>query len=270
MVEQGQKNIQDRGSSQQILVMRNIMDNQLESCDDIEIGRVADIGAEWRPDGRLILTNLLTGPEALAGRVSSHLRPIVHFFLHARFEHCIPITEIDDFQPTLRLRGKAIDYSTGQSDRWIANHIFRWIPGSGWRKWHEQQQAHETSEKQEQERQYLEQPVQPQLTHPNRAIVRIEDLIGSKIVTAEGKQVGHVVDIRITHKHEPQVIALVYGESGWLYRLGVFHPFFEALNLKFKPYTVSWQDVEKFEHLTVTLKPGYQKSQGEVKTKNRR
>ena len=137
---------QEVPAKQQILVMRNIMDNQLETCDNIEIGRIADIEAEWRPDGSLILINLLTGPEALAGRLSSHLRPIAHFFLHGHFEHSIPITDIDDFDPTLRLRDMETDYAVGQSDRWIANHIFRWIPGSGWRKWHEQQQAHETSE----------------------------------------------------------------------------------------------------------------------------
>ena len=33
--------------------------------------------------------------------------------------------------PTLYLRGKAEDYAVGQSDRWIAEHILRWIPGNG-------------------------------------------------------------------------------------------------------------------------------------------
>ena len=130
---------------QQLLVMRNIMDNQLETRDDIEIGRVADIEAELRPDGRLVLTKLMTGPEALAGRISSHLRPIVHFFLRNRFEHSIPIDEIDGFHPTLRLRGCAIDYSTGESERWLANHIFRWLPGSGWKEWHEKREQSGTT-----------------------------------------------------------------------------------------------------------------------------
>ncbi|HET9922207.1 MAG TPA: hypothetical protein VFQ30_20420 [Ktedonobacteraceae bacterium] len=150
MLERGQEDLHDVEPEERILIMRNIMDNQLETSDEIEIGRVADIEAEWRADGRLVLTNLLTGPEALAGRLSSHLRPIMRFFLRKRFEHSIPIIEIADFQPTLRLRGKAIDYPTGQSDRWIAQHIFRWIPGSGWRKWHEQLEADKASKTQEQ------------------------------------------------------------------------------------------------------------------------
>src|SRR5579885_3217579 len=140
---QSQQHVQEESAQgiserEQILVMRNIMDNQLETCDDIEIGRVADIEAELLPDGRLVLTKLLTGPESLAGRVSSRLRPIVHFLLRNHFEHSIPIDEINGFHPTLRLRGRAIDYATGESERWLANHIFRWLPGSGWKEWHEQ------------------------------------------------------------------------------------------------------------------------------------
>src|SRR5579885_3303464 len=130
MKEREQEQVREEvPSREQILVMRNIMDNQLETSDDIEIGRVADIEAELRPDGRLVLTRLLTGPEALAGRISSRLRPIVHFLLRNHFEHSIPIDEINGFHPTLRLRGRAIDYATGESERWLANHIFRWLPG---------------------------------------------------------------------------------------------------------------------------------------------
>ncbi len=249
--EQVQENrAQDVPAEQPILVMRNIMDNQLETCDNIEIGRVADIEAVWRSDGKLILTTLLAGPEALAGRLSSYLRPLVHFFLRGHFEHGIPITEIDDFEPTLCLHGKATDYPVGQSDRWIANHILRWIPGSGWRKWHEQQQPGG----------HPRQPAQPHRTHPTCTVVRIEDLIGSKIVTGEGERLGHVVDIHVTCEREPEAVALVYGESGWLYRLGVLYPFSQVLRLKFKSYTVPWQAIEKFEHLTVTLKAGYKRA----------
>ncbi len=109
----------------------DILDNQLETSDKIEIGRVADIEAEWRADGQLVLTNLVTGPQALAGRVSSPLRPIFRFFLRDRFEQRIPIEEVEGYGPTLHLRGKAAEYPVGQSERWISDHILRWIPGSG-------------------------------------------------------------------------------------------------------------------------------------------
>jgi hypothetical protein len=52
--------------------------------------------------------------------------------LRDRFEHRIPIDDIEDFKPTLHLRRNAADYKVGQSERWIADHILRWIPGSGY------------------------------------------------------------------------------------------------------------------------------------------
>ena len=111
--------------------MRDVMDYQLETSDNVRIGRVADVRAEWRDDGELYLTHLATGPQALAGRVSERLRPLARAIFHDRFEHAIPLSEVTEFGPTLRLTGKATDYATGQSDRWIASHILRWIPGSG-------------------------------------------------------------------------------------------------------------------------------------------
>lgn len=113
-----------------LYAMRDIMDAQLVTSDGVRIGRVADIEAEWRDDGTLVLTQIVTGPQALAGRVSEHLRPIARFLLRDRFEHTIPLDEVEQFGPTLRLKGKAEDYTVGQSDRWIAQHILRWIPGS--------------------------------------------------------------------------------------------------------------------------------------------
>src|SRR6266487_3051678 len=101
----------------------DIIDNQLVTSDNRRIGRVADIEAEWRDDGLLVLTNIVTGPQALAGRVSSHLQPIFRFFLRDRFEHTIPINDVESFGPTLRLRKKAADYAAGQSEQWIVEHI---------------------------------------------------------------------------------------------------------------------------------------------------
>ena len=111
-------------------MMRDIMDSQLETSDKRDIGRVADIEAEWRDDGKLVLINIVTGPEALTGRVASRLRPIGRFLLRGHFEHRIPLSDIENVGPTLRLRKKAEDYSVGQSDRWIADHILSWIPGN--------------------------------------------------------------------------------------------------------------------------------------------
>jgi hypothetical protein len=115
----------------EIFSIRDILDSQLLTSDGRRIGRVADISAEEYPDGSLKLTYLVAGPQALARRVNSHLGTLFHFFLRDRFEHSIPISEVTKFGPTLLLRGAADDYAVGQSERWIAKHILRWIPGNG-------------------------------------------------------------------------------------------------------------------------------------------
>jgi hypothetical protein len=117
--------------AEQRLVMRDIMDGELVTSDGRHIGRVDDIAAEWREDGRLRLVELLTGPQALAGRVASRLRPISARLLRNRFEHAIPIDEALEFGPDVKLRQPASAYDTGRSDEWIASRILRFIPGSG-------------------------------------------------------------------------------------------------------------------------------------------
>ncbi len=116
-----------------LLVMRDVMDAQLETKDKRHIGRVADIEAEWCEDGKLVLTQIVIGPQALVGRVAERLRPVARFLLRDRFEHSIPFSEVENFGPTLHLCGKAQDYDAGRSDDWIAEHILRWIPGSGYK-----------------------------------------------------------------------------------------------------------------------------------------
>src|SRR5579884_855295 len=109
--------------------MGDIMDAQLQTHEGRKIGRVADIVGEWHEDGSLELTHIVTGPEALIGRIDPRLRPLAHLLFRGRFEHRIPLSEVETFGATLRLRGTADDYAVGQSERWLATHILRWIPG---------------------------------------------------------------------------------------------------------------------------------------------
>lgn len=113
-----------------ILSIRDILDSQLETQDGIYIGRVSDIEAEWHEGDTLVLTALVVGPQALAGRFSPSFAAFIRFFLRDRFDNRIPLSDIEQFGPTLRLCKPASQYRVGQSDTWIANHILRWIPGS--------------------------------------------------------------------------------------------------------------------------------------------
>jgi hypothetical protein len=115
-----------------IFSIRDIIDSQLETNDDIEIGRVDDIEAEWLEDGSLVLTALVNGPQALMARISPELTPLARWLFRNRFDHALPISDVEYFGPTLRLRGRAQDYPVGRSEQWIAKYLLRWIPGSGY------------------------------------------------------------------------------------------------------------------------------------------
>lgn len=90
--------------------------------------------------------------------------------------------------------------------------------------------------------------------------VTIEDLVGSRIVTADGAQVGRVVEIRVLSGPDYRVIELQFGRYGWLGRLNVLR----LIHGKYRPHAESdcipWDAVASFERFIITLKPGY--SQG--------
>jgi hypothetical protein len=113
------------------LLMRDVMDAQLESADRRRIGRVGDLEAELSADGRLRVTTILVGPQVLLGRLSHRLGGGSMRFLGDRFLHRVAIDEVEEVGPTVRLRGVAETYSTAQGDKWVADKILRFIPGSG-------------------------------------------------------------------------------------------------------------------------------------------
>jgi sporulation protein YlmC with PRC-barrel domain len=115
------------------LTMRDIVDGLVEANDGTPLGRVADVEITLEANGDAHLTDLVIGPEALAGRVSSRLRPLAHWILRGRFEHHIPIEDVSDFGPTLKLKHSAEHYDVGHADEWVYRHLVRFIPGSGTR-----------------------------------------------------------------------------------------------------------------------------------------
>ncbi len=110
------------------LVMRDLMDLQLVTADGREIGRVDDVEGRIADDGSLVLSSILCGPQALAGRVSPRLRPVALRLFRGRFDGAIDFEEIAELGLTIHLRGRAVDYAVGRSDPWIVDHILRHIP----------------------------------------------------------------------------------------------------------------------------------------------
>ena len=225
----------------------DFLDSQLETADKVEIGRVAGIEGEWHDDGRLVLTALLTGPQALAGRVARPLRTLFQWILGNRFDHAISMNDLTKIELTLYLRENAIDYPTGSADRWIASHILRWIPGNGYKKNNATQED--------------KQQIHPSITSSkNTRNVLVHELIGRKIVTHEGKRVGHIFDVQVSREPEYEVVSLVYGRLAPLYRMHVLYPFAHMFHLHEQPRTVQWSDVASVESHAVRLKPAFHKS----------
>ncbi len=84
----------------------------------------------------------------------------------------------------------------------------------------------------------------------------IEDLLSSRIVTAEGKKVGRVVDLELARGRGYMVSAIQTGTFGWLDRLHVIGPATRFIRRAPRPKSIPWDEVEKFEGFVVTLKPG--------------
>jgi sporulation protein YlmC with PRC-barrel domain len=84
------------------------------------------------------------------------------------------------------------------------------------------------------------------------------DLLDSKIVTAEGKKLGHVADVQLTPGPEYRVTALLFGEGGWLHRLHVLNPFIDIKSRQKKADSLPWDAVDRIEHGIVTLKSGHE------------
>ncbi len=88
--------------------------------------------------------------------------------------------------------------------------------------------------------------------------LRISDLLGCRIVTAEGKVIGHVADVQLTPGPEFRVTALLFGRRSWLYRLHVLNPLAERASAPAELDRVAWEAVAHIKHGTIKLKEGYQ------------
>jgi hypothetical protein len=51
--------------------------------------------------------------------------------LHDRFDHRIPMDEIERIELDIHLRTDPARYGVGTADRWVVDHVLRFIPGNG-------------------------------------------------------------------------------------------------------------------------------------------
>jgi sporulation protein YlmC with PRC-barrel domain len=83
----------------------------------------------------------------------------------------------------------------------------------------------------------------------------IGDLLRCKLITSEGKLVGHVTDIQLSKDPEYRILAFIYGRRGLLYRLHVLNPFRHMEYEEIPPDRVPWEMVAQITFPVITLKP---------------
>jgi sporulation protein YlmC with PRC-barrel domain len=93
----------------------------------------------------------------------------------------------------------------------------------------------------------------------NTTTHKLEELLYKKIITVDGKTIGHVFDIQLSRDGEHRITALMYGQKSLLFRLHVYEPIARVLHLKQEPKTIPWEAVKNFDHSAVYLKAKYEK-----------
>lgn len=94
-------------------------------------------------------------------------------------------------------------------------------------------------------------------TQKRRADFTVGNLLGRRIVAADGTSFGRVADIQLTERSPYVVIALLRGRWGLLHRLHVLNPFTERHSRSHKPARIPWEAVERIERERIVLKESY-------------
>ena len=220
-----------------LLVMYNIVDGQLQSSDGRRLGRVADILCQRQDDGSLKAIALALGPEACLRRIASRFGRRAHRLFKGRFERSVEIGEVVEFGPTLRLREKADAYDVHDGDIWAA-HVIRFVPGSG-----VSQASLDVADRGK----------AASAPAPRRGDVWVSDLIGTPVIDTGGREIGHVVELRIGRRHH-RVNAILTGSYGWLGRLGI-RTLVHRLGWWGRHEEVPWERVEEVRYDRITVQP---------------
>ncbi len=88
------------------------------------------------------------------------------------------------------------------------------------------------------------------------ATIRVHDLVGTRVVTADDRMLGRVVDLEIAHDHGFSIVALEVGRFGLLDRIGILRVLSPGLARDRPPRTVPWSSVERLHGGVVRLRAG--------------
>ena len=115
----------------ELLLMRDLVDNQLVDCEGERITKVAGVEVELREDARPVVRALLVGPEPMARRIGPRLGRLVQRITGGRREVRIPWERVEEAGPDIKLNVSASATGATHAEDWVREKIIDRIPGSG-------------------------------------------------------------------------------------------------------------------------------------------
>ncbi|GCE47038.1 hypothetical protein EI42_00563 [Thermosporothrix hazakensis] len=91
-------------------------------------------------------------------------------------------------------------------------------------------------------------------------VLRIEEVLDKRIVSTEGKLIGHVLDIQVSKQADKSteptytITALLCGRYGLLHRLHVALPFARLLKVRPDTQIVLWEHVLRVEKKAIIVR----------------
>jgi len=84
--------------------------------------------------------------------------------------------------------------------------------------------------------------------------LHIADLIGSKVVDADGTRRGSVVDVVVSQDSDLRLLELVIGRQGWIERLNMANVI-RSFDSGHHPDRIPWERIGRIESGRITLAP---------------
>ena len=114
-----------------LLLMRDIVDNQLVGSEGERVTKVAGVEVELREGTPPVVRALLVGPEPLARRIGPRVGWLVQRVTGGRREVRIPWEEVEDVGADIELNVPAHRTGATHAEDWVREKIIGRIPGSG-------------------------------------------------------------------------------------------------------------------------------------------
>jgi hypothetical protein len=90
---------------------------------------------------------------------------------------------------------------------------------------------------------------------PGDKLLAARQLIGARVVSSDGKTLGHVIDLEVDPERDFRVSAVELGRFGWLDRFRAVRPLAHD-RLGGTLRVVAWSDIERYERGRLICRPG--------------